>query len=143
MGLKTTLAGLLLAAAPLALAHPHGHPEEGNLFQNAAVPLKERSLNHCHKEFSEPDFLHRTVKRHAEEFAELQKARGLDAIEPELVARQAKTYRTALQTNHKSDKKVTKDTDPATLFSDAGACILMPGVTEGPLCTHPPQHRNS
>jgi hypothetical protein len=61
-------------------------------------------------------------------------ANETDLDSPELVARQARDYRTALQTNHKSDKTVTKGMDPATLFADAGACILMPGVTEGPLC---------
>lgn len=40
-----------------------------------------------------------------------------------------------LNTDHLSDKEVTADTDPAELFADAGACVLSPEVTEGPLCT--------
>jgi protocatechuate 3,4-dioxygenase beta subunit len=133
MGLKSSVLSALLASVPLGLAHPHGHPETGTPFQHNAVPLKERSLDHCHAAFMEPEFLHRTVKRHATDFAELQTSAGLEARDPELVARQARDARTALATNHKSDKKVSYDMDPATLFSDAGACILQPGVDEGPL----------
>ena len=36
--------------------------------------------------------------------------------------------------DHKTNKPVSKDMDAATLFKDAGACILMPYVDEGPLC---------
>lgn len=39
-----------------------------------------------------------------------------------------------LNTDHESDMDVSVDTDPASLFADAGACVLSPEVTEGPLC---------
>jgi hypothetical protein len=37
--------------------------------------------------------------------------------------------------DHHSNKTVTKGMDLGTLFSDAGACMLMPSVDQGPLCT--------
>lgn len=43
-----------------------------------------------------------------------------------------------LNTDHESDKDVSLDTDAASLFADAGACVLSPEVTEGPLCKPPP-----
>jgi hypothetical protein len=43
-------------------------------------------------------------------------------------------YISVSRVDHKSTKTVTKDTDPASLFSDAGACMLMPAVDQGPLC---------
>ena len=42
-----------------------------------------------------------------------------------------------LNTDHRSDKEVTAETDPAELFADAGACVLSPELTEGPLCKFP------
>jgi hypothetical protein len=81
MGFKSSVLSVLLAAAPLGLAHPHpdGLFSSKGLYQHAAVPLKERNLDHCNSHFQEPDFVHRTVKRHAEEFARLKEARGLKA----------------------------------------------------------------
>lgn len=43
-------------------------------------------------------------------------------------------YISVSKIDHKSDKTITATTDPASLFADAGACILMPAVDQGPLC---------
>ena len=45
-----------------------------------------------------------------------------------------RSYITVSQINHKSNKTVTKNTDPATLFTNSGSCIMMPIVDQGPLC---------
>ena len=45
-----------------------------------------------------------------------------------------RSYITVSQIDHKSNKTVTKATDPSTLFSTTKACILMPIVDQGPLC---------
>lgn len=38
------------------------------------------------------------------------------------------------QIDHEVDRDVTLDMEPAELFADAGACMLMPAVDQGPLC---------
>jgi hypothetical protein len=43
-------------------------------------------------------------------------------------------YISVSKIDHKSNKFVNWTTDPATLFADAGACMLMPAVDQGPLC---------
>ena len=43
-------------------------------------------------------------------------------------------YLSVSRIDHKSNKQVSANMDLATLFSDAGACMLMPAVDEGPLC---------
>lgn len=43
-------------------------------------------------------------------------------------------YISVSRINHQSNKTVTWTTDPATLFADAGACMLMPVADLGPLC---------
>lgn len=43
-------------------------------------------------------------------------------------------YISVSKIDHHSDKAITATTDPASLFADAGACILMPAVDQGPLC---------
>lgn len=43
-------------------------------------------------------------------------------------------YESVTRIDHKSNKTVTKGMDLSTLFSDAGACMLMPAVDQGPLC---------
>lgn len=43
-------------------------------------------------------------------------------------------YLSVSQIDHQEDRAVTLDMAPAELFSDAGACILMPAVDQGPLC---------
>lgn len=77
MTLKTLLASLLLAA-PLAVAHP-GHNEA--LASHAALPLQRRSLAHCQKEFSHPEFVKRTVEAHGQELARLRRSLGLEVEE--------------------------------------------------------------
>ncbi|KAK3936348.1 aromatic compound dioxygenase [Diplogelasinospora grovesii] len=120
MGFKT----LLLLAAPLALAHP-GHKEE--VYHH---PLERRDLNHCEKSFSEPEFIERTVEIHGREFARLRRELGLETGAPKLRPRD---YISVSKIDHKSSKAVSKTMDLSTLFSDAGACILMPAVDQGPL----------
>ncbi|KAK3933874.1 Intradiol ring-cleavage dioxygenase [Diplogelasinospora grovesii] len=120
MGFKT----LLLLAAPLALAHP-GHREE--VYHH---PLERRDLNHCEKSFSEPEFIKRTVEIHGREFARLRRELGLETEAPKLRPRD---YISVSKIDHKSSKAVSKTMDLSTLFSDAGACILMPAVDQGPL----------
>lgn len=43
-------------------------------------------------------------------------------------------YLSVSQIDHQDDRAVTLDMEPAELFADAGACILMPAVDQGPLC---------
>lgn len=43
-------------------------------------------------------------------------------------------YISVSKIDHKSSTPVTATTDPFTLFADAGACMLMPAVDQGPLC---------
>ncbi|KAK3984621.1 Intradiol ring-cleavage dioxygenase [Cladorrhinum sp. PSN332] len=102
----------ILLAAPLALAHP-GKEE---VHAHRAQPLERMSLNHCSKEFNSPEFVKRTVEVHGQELARLRRALGYDE-----------------EIDHKSNKAVSKGMDLSTLFSDAGACMLMPVVDEGPL----------
>jgi hypothetical protein len=129
MGLRQLLSSALLAA-PLALAHP-GHKEE--VFAHAANPLERKSLNHCSREFSEPEFIKRTVEIHGEEYARLRRQLGL---EPPVQKRalSPRDYISVSRIDHKTNKPVSKGMDVSTLFSDAGACMLMPVVDEGPLC---------
>lgn len=127
MGLKSLLSSVLLVA-PLVLAHPG---KEEVAAQHAAQPLERKSLNHCKREFNDPEFMKRTVEAHANEYARLRRNIGLDADEkPKLRPRD---YISVSRIDHKSSKPVSKGMDLKTLFSDAGACILMPVVDEGPL----------
>ncbi|CAK7235785.1 hypothetical protein SBRCBS47491_009413 [Sporothrix bragantina] len=130
---------LLLQLAATAWAHPHGHGEEAPVPQ----PLERRNLDHCDKEFGDPEFLRRTVESHGKEYARLRRALGLEAPDPAVLGEQAanrrkrsldkRNYISVSKIDHKSNKTVTKATDPVSLFSDAGACILMPSVDQGPL----------
>jgi hypothetical protein len=43
-------------------------------------------------------------------------------------------YISVSRIDHKSNKTVSEGMDLSTLFSDAGACMLMPSVDQGPLC---------
>ena len=52
-------------------------------------------------------------------------------------------YISVSRINHLSNKTVSWTTDPATLFADAGACILMPAVDQGPLCKSRTQRESS
>ncbi|KAK4164366.1 Intradiol ring-cleavage dioxygenase [Cladorrhinum sp. PSN259] len=116
----------ILLAAPLALAHP-GHKEE--VQAHRAQPLERMSLDHCSKEFNSPEFVKRTVEIHGEELVRLRRALGYDE-KPKLSPRD---YISVSKIDHKSNKPVSKGMDLATLFADAGACMLMPVVDEGPL----------
>ena len=49
-------------------------------------------------------------------------------------AAQLDNFRKALNVDHKGAKGITKDTKPADLFANTGACMTTPEVTEGPLC---------
>jgi len=130
MGLKQLLSSVLLVA-PLALAHP-GHKEE--IFHHAANPLERKSLDHCSREFAEPEFIKRTVEIHGEEYARLRRQLGLS--EPVKARKLSpRDYLSVSRIDHKTNKAVSKGMDVSTLFSDAGACMLMPVVDEGPLCT--------
>ncbi|CAK7230017.1 hypothetical protein SCUCBS95973_007431 [Sporothrix curviconia] len=135
---------LLLQLAASAWAHPAGHGEEAPVPQ----PLERRNLDHCDKEFGDPEFLRRTVESHGKEYARLRRAIGLEAPDPAVLGEQAasvaaakkrkrsldkRNYISVSKIDHKSNKTVTKATDPVSLFSDAGACILMPSVDQGPL----------
>ncbi|ERS95385.1 hypothetical protein HMPREF1624_08263 [Sporothrix schenckii ATCC 58251] len=132
---------LLLQLAASAWAHPAGHEE------HVPQPLERRNLDHCDAAFNEPEFVARTVESHGREYARLRRALGLEAPEPAdlaaAVLKKAKAKRAAAldkrnyisvsKIDHKSNKTVTAATDPVSLFSDAGACILMPSVDQGPL----------
>lgn len=126
MGLKNLLSTVLLAA-PLALAHP-GNEE---VRAHAANPLERKSLSHCSREFNDPEFIRRTVESHGKEFMRLRRELG---IEPETTRRlRPRDYISVSRIDHKSNKAVKEGMDLSTLFSDAGACMLMPVVDEGPL----------
>ncbi len=73
MGLRNSLSGLLVAAS-LAFAHPG--PEK--VYQHNAVELEARSLDHCQRDFSEPEFVKRTLERHGEEYDRLRRNLGLE-----------------------------------------------------------------
>ncbi|SPO06117.1 related to protocatechuate 3,4-dioxygenase beta subunit [Cephalotrichum gorgonifer] len=135
MELKRALLGLVLAA-PLALAHPHGVAEP----QHNAKPLP-RGLGHCSKSFEASNLSKRTAERHMAEVEQLKKERGLEHMRT-IHRRQfgggfgggdPAFIEEILNTDHKTDKDVTADTDPLELFADAGSCVLSPEVTEGPL----------
>ncbi|OIW35693.1 aromatic compound dioxygenase [Coniochaeta ligniaria NRRL 30616] len=123
MTIKASLTALVLSAS-LGWAHP-GHEK---IYQHAP---EVRSLDHCDKAFSHPEFVKRTVEIQGEELARLRRAIGLeDENSPKIHERD---YISVSKIDHHSNKTVTKTTDPATLFADAGACILMPAVDQGPL----------
>jgi len=129
MGLKQLLSSVLLVA-PLALAHP-GHEEE--VHQHAANPLERKSLNHCQKEFNDPVFIRRTVEIHGEEYNRLRREAGLPPVSRGERKLRPRDYLSVSRIDHKSNKAVSKGMDASTLFTDYGACMLMPVVDEGPL----------
>lgn len=92
MGLKNILSSVLLAA-PLALAHP-GKEE---VWQHAAVPMERRSLDHCSKEFNDPEFIRRTVESHGREYMRLRREVG---IEPEATCVSTPTQRRQPRADH-------------------------------------------
>ncbi|KAK4140190.1 Intradiol ring-cleavage dioxygenase [Dichotomopilus funicola] len=121
---------MLLLAAP-TVAHP-GHKEE--VYAHSALPLERKSLAHCSTKFNEPAFVKKTVQIHGRELARLRRARGIDvdaSLQKESL--HPRDYLSVSKINHKSNKTVTADMDLGSLFSDAGACILMPAVDQGPL----------
>ncbi|KAH8893951.1 aromatic compound dioxygenase [Thozetella sp. PMI_491] len=126
MGIRNALSGLVVAAS-LAFAHPG--PEK--IYQHNARELEARSLDHCKRDFSHEDFIKRTVERHGNEFHRLRRNLGLETHDSRAI--HERDYISVSKIDHKSSKTVTKTTDPASLFSDAGACILMPAVDQGPL----------
>lgn len=124
MSLKASIAALVLSAS-VGWAHP-GHEK---VYQHAP---QVRDLGHCDKAFNHPEFVKRTVEIQGEELARLRRAIGLEpANAPKIHERD---YISVSKIDHHSNKTVTQTTDPATLFADAGACILMPAVDQGPLC---------
>ncbi|KAK4151150.1 Intradiol ring-cleavage dioxygenase [Chaetomidium leptoderma] len=124
MALKNFLASLLLAA-PLAVAHP-GKEE---VYAHAALPLERKSLAHCSADFAQPAFIKKTVEIHGRELARVKRSLGIED-KPKLRPRD---YISVSRIDHKSSKAVTKGMELSTLFSDAGACMLMPAVDQGPL----------
>ncbi|SPO01457.1 related to protocatechuate 3,4-dioxygenase beta subunit [Cephalotrichum gorgonifer] len=127
MELKAIIAGLLLAAAPLASAHPGHEPVP----HHAARPLKGRDLNHCSKRFAEPQFHKRFVEKNSDELLRLRRSVGVEPHDSSKL--HTRDYISVSQIDHKVDKEVTLDMSPSELFADAGACILMPAVDQGPL----------
>lgn len=122
------LLNILLLAAPLALAHP-GHHEE--VHAHAANPLERKSLGHCSRQFNDPEFIRRTVEAHGREFMRVKRELGVEPVQTRSL--RPRDYLSVSKIDHKSTKTVTKGMDVSTLFSDAGACMLMPVVDEGPL----------
>ncbi|KAL1874354.1 hypothetical protein VTK73DRAFT_437 [Phialemonium thermophilum] len=123
MGFKSSLAALLLAV-PWTL----GHPGEKVPLHAATLP---RSLNHCKKRFSEPEFVRKTVEIHGREFSKVRRAFGFEQEHEPMIHK--RDYISVNRIDHKSNKTVSWTTDPATLFTDAGACMLTPAVDQGPL----------
>lgn len=74
MGFQASFKALLLSAS-LVLAHP-GHEK---VYQHNARELEARSLDHCDKAFSHPEFVKRTVEIHGEEYGRLRRALGLES----------------------------------------------------------------
>ncbi|TLD19610.1 hypothetical protein PspLS_09620 [Pyricularia sp. CBS 133598] len=118
-----------LLGIPLSLAHPH--PVDEPEYQHHARPLIERSLDHCAGHFAEPEFMKRTIDRHSDEYDRLRRALG---VEPEGSPHISKRdYISVSRIDHKSNKPVSKGMDLSSLFTDYGACMLMPAVDQGPL----------
>ncbi|EJT69775.1 hypothetical protein GGTG_12658 [Gaeumannomyces tritici R3-111a-1] len=118
-----------IATLPFVLAHPHGVDEPE--FQHNARPLYERSLDHCEGKFAEPEFVKRTIDRYSDEYDRLRRALG---FEPEGSPHISKRdYISVSKIDHKSNKPVSKGMSLASLFTDYGACMLMPAVDQGPL----------
>lgn len=44
-------------------------------------------------------------------------------------------YISVSKIDHRTNKTVSFGMDPSTLFANSGACMLMPAVDQGPLCT--------
>ncbi|KLU90200.1 hypothetical protein MAPG_09164 [Magnaporthiopsis poae ATCC 64411] len=130
MGFKIAFSlAAAIATLPVALAHPHGVAEPE--FQHNARPLYERSLDHCEGHFAEPEFVKRTVDRYSDEYDRLRRALG---FEPEGSPHISKRdYLSVSKIDHKSKKPVSKGMSLASLFTDYGACMLMPAVDQGPL----------
>jgi hypothetical protein len=152
MGLKSTLTSLLLAA-PLALAHPHPEGGREKVYQHAAYPRDERHLGSCKKRFAEDEFKATRAMRHGEEFLRLRREAGIESEDAYVFSgvlgmHERKTnrnfcrrtplhkrdYLSFSKIDHKSSKTVSFNMDPSTLFADAGACMLMSEVDQGPLC---------
>jgi hypothetical protein len=72
MVLKASFTRLLLAVSA-AWAHPGGHEK---IYEG---PMEVRSLDHCSRDFAEPEFVKKTVEIHGEEYARLRRALGLEA----------------------------------------------------------------
>ncbi|KAK4216883.1 Intradiol ring-cleavage dioxygenase [Rhypophila decipiens] len=127
MAIKNLVSSLLLAGSMVS-AHP-GHVEK--VYQHSALPLERKSLSHCEQQFNDPEFVKRNVEFHAGEFARLRREAGYDLDQaPKLSPRD---YISVSKINHKSNKAVSWNMDLKTLFSDYGACMLMPAVDQGPL----------
>ncbi len=75
MGLLNNSLASLLLLAPLVLGHPG--PEE-----HVNQPLESRNLDHCQRDFSEPEFVKRTIQIHGAEYARLRRSLGLEAPDP-------------------------------------------------------------
>lgn len=127
MGLGNSFAGLLLAA-PLAWAHP-GHHEP--VYQHRNMPREARSLQQCDKTFATREFHERTVENFGEELLRLRRSLG---IEPhDSPALHKRDYISVSRIDHRKNITVTLQMPPASLFSNYGACMLMPAVDQGPL----------
>ncbi|GAB1315230.1 Intradiol ring-cleavage dioxygenases domain-containing protein [Madurella fahalii] len=126
MVLKSILSSLLLAA-PLVLAHPG----KEKVYAHAALPLERKSLGHCQREFNEPEFIKRTVEIHGRELQRLRRDLGLEVPKKREIS--PRDYISVSRIDHKSNKTVSQGMDLSTLFSDSGACMLMPAVDQGPL----------
>jgi protocatechuate 3,4-dioxygenase beta subunit len=127
MAIKNLVSSLLLAGS-LVHGHP-GHKEE--VYSHAALPLERKSLDHCSQQLNDAEFVKRTVEFHGAEYARLRREAGYDLDEsPKLSPRD---YISVSKINHKSSKAVSWNMDLGSLFSDAGACMLMPSVDQGPL----------
>ncbi|KAK4104427.1 Intradiol ring-cleavage dioxygenase-like protein [Parathielavia hyrcaniae] len=128
MTLRIFLASLLLAAPAF------GHPGHEEVYAHAALPLERKSLDHCSAEFNSPEFIKRTVEVHGRELARLRRSLGQE-VEQNLQKRELRPrdYISVSRIDHKSNKTVSKGMDLSTLFSDSGACMLMPSVDQGPL----------
>lgn len=66
---------LLLLAAGSAIAHP-GHIEE--VQAHRAMPVEYRSLDHCAKAFSHPEFVKRTNEAFGKELLRLRREAGIE-----------------------------------------------------------------
>ncbi|KAF2635854.1 aromatic compound dioxygenase [Massarina eburnea CBS 473.64] len=131
--MKASIVSALLGAAMVAQAHPgQSHAEMAKEIEERSAYLSthKRSLDHCAdklKARGNDAIMH---ARRSAMVDGLRKKRSIGTDSPYLRARDLDSI---LATSHETNLTgITPNTDAATLFAGANACILSPEVTQGP-----------